>query len=154
MDESHREIVMRLEELGQKELEQVMPSLRAIKHDLGRYICFERRFVVDSEDIGELRRALRSDIRMTRRSGDESETCWDIWERLRPPVLNGDPDILIIDQAIKDIMSIDLDGQMDDLTRACELTERVRKSTRQLLFRGTEIHREGLQELPTGDHHG
>ena len=145
---------MRLEELGQEELEQMIPLLRAIKHDLGRYICFERRFVEDSEDMGELRRALRSDIRMTRRSGDESETCWDIWTRLRPHLLNDDPDILIIDRAIEDIMSIDLDGPIDDLKRACELTESVRHSSRQLLLRGTQIHREGLKELPTGDTHG
>ena len=145
---------MRLENLGQEELEQTIPLLHAIKHDLGRYICFERRFVEDSEDIGELRRALRSDIHKTRRSGDESETCWDIWNRLRPNVLNEDPDILVIDRAIEDIMSIDLDGHIDDLMRACELTESVRDSSRQLLLRGTEIHREGLQELPTGDTHG
>ena len=117
---------MRLEDLCASELEEVMPSLRAIRHDLGRYICFERRFLVDVDDVAELRRALTSDIQMTRKSGEDSEACWGIWKRLRPSRLDGDPDVRVIDQAIEDIMSIDLEGSVEDLRRASELTEHVR----------------------------
>ena len=81
---------MRLEELDGRQLTEIEASLRSIRHDLGKYICFEQRFIVSDDDVEELRRALRSDLQKTRRSGDSSEDCYEVWSRIRPDILDGD----------------------------------------------------------------
>jgi len=131
---------MRLEDLGPQEGEDLVPELRAIRHDLGRYICFEQRFLEQEDNISELRQALQNDLLCTRRTADGSETCFALWARLRPSILDGDPDVGVIDQAIAEIMKLDLDGPREVLERAAELSIQVRDASRRLLDRSMKKH--------------
>ena len=127
---------MRLEDIPMEKRLRLLPVLRAIRHDIGRYICFEQRFIEDRKDVSELRRALHSDVWCTRKNGEDVETCRALWLRLRPVELDGDPDYDVIDSAIEDIMRIDLGGPVEELYRACTLAETIRDASRRLLARG------------------
>ena len=63
---------MTLEQLDHAAWIQIESTIRAIRHDLGKYICFEQRFIVSEGDSEELRRALVSDLYRTRRIGDDA----------------------------------------------------------------------------------
>ena len=145
---------MRLEEISIEERLDLLPVLNAVRHDIGRYICFELRFVEDRSNVAELRRALRSDVLCTRKNGEQVESCLELWLRLRPSRLDGDPDFVIIDTAIHDIMSVDLDGTIQDLHRACALAETIRDASRRLHARGTGMEEQGSIPTTGEDAHG
>jgi hypothetical protein len=148
------EVEMKLEELGPEEGEDLIRELRAIRHDLGRYICFEQRFLERKDDVLELRQALQSDLLSTRRTADGSETCFALWARLRPAVLDDDPDIRVIDQAIADIMRVDLDGPLEELERAARLASRVRDASKRLFDRSMKFNKDRVDALAGGPSHG
>ena len=137
---------MRLEELNEHEVSEIGPLIGAIRHDLGRYICFEQRFLEDPESEQELRRALRSDLLRTRRSGTQVESCQALWSRLRPSGLDGDPDIHVIDRAIGDIILADLEGPLEELLRCRALAMEVRHATQRLHARHMKIESAANQD--------
>ena len=126
---------MTLEQLDHSEWTQIEPIIRAIRHDLGKYICFEQRFIMSVDDPDELRRALFSDLFRTRRMGEDAEDCGQVWQRIRPAELDKDPDIEVIDQAIGDILSGNLNGPMEELRRLSVLAQEVRDASRRLMDR-------------------
>lgn len=123
---------MKLEDLPAAALEELVDRLSDLRHDLGKYIRFETRFVEGGSDLDALRAALKADLRSTRRRGDEIESAWSVWARMRPSELEGDPDIVAIGAAMQALESADLDGPEAALRRAAALGAEVSEATRRL----------------------
>ena len=94
---------MRVENVDIAALDELVDDLADLRHDLGKYIGFESRVSAPSQ----LRAALAKDLFATRQHGERSESCWELWARLRPAVLDDDPDVLAIDTALE-ALRIDL----------------------------------------------
>jgi hypothetical protein len=80
----------------------LIESAAKAKHDLGKYIAFQSRWLPDDAGVEDWTQALRSDLMETRRGPDGSEGAVEIWARLKPDfaTLQGDPDIHQIDGAM------------------------------------------------------
>ena len=126
---------MRLEALPVATLEGLLDRLGDLRHDLGKYIRFETRFVEEGGDVEALRAALRADLLSTRRRGSEVESAVAVWARMRPAELDGDPDVVLIDEAMAALGGIDLDGPESGLRAASAASGRVSEATRRLLAR-------------------
>ena len=62
---------MRLEDVPADQLEELVEDLADLRHDLGKYVCFEARFVADPGDRAALRcRAREADRLRARLWGD------------------------------------------------------------------------------------
>ncbi len=132
---------MRVEEAGAEVLEDLVEQLADLRHDLGKYVCFETRFVGVEAAEPDLRDALRADLLRTRCGRDAegreaTETAWALWARLRPGTLAGDPDITEIDALIGRLQAADLSGDLACLRRTAEDAMEVASVTRRLLDRG------------------
>lgn len=108
-------------------LEQVpaasLPALRehldALRHDLGKYMVFQLRWLPGAPSDHELRCALEADLVRTRSAGETVESAPRLWARLRPPLvgerplvdgslvqLDQDPDIVAIDRCLAAIQQL------------------------------------------------
>lgn len=128
---------MKVEHLPAQALRRVLPVLEDLRHDLGKYVCFETRFTGLDADLPALRAALQADLRATRRRGAEVETAWALWARLRPAVredgmLADDPDVHELELAVARLAAADLDGDRAALLAAAAQAEQVRQLTRRL----------------------
>ncbi len=56
------------------------------KHDLGKYVAFQARWLGDDASADQLLEALRQDVRATRRSDAETLAAPELWARLRAPL--------------------------------------------------------------------
>jgi hypothetical protein len=132
---------MRVEEAGPEAIEDLVEQLADLRHDLGKYICFETRFVgIDAPETA-LREALKADLERTRcrRNPDGveiTESAWDLWARIRPGSLKDDPDITEIDALIGRLSTADLSADVDALRKTAENALEVASVTRRLLDRG------------------
>ncbi|MCB9745547.1 MAG: hypothetical protein H6740_23410 [Alphaproteobacteria bacterium] len=59
-------------------------AARRAKHDLGKYVAFEARWLPEDAPDAEWVEALRADLLHTRRGPEGSEGAASIWARLRP----------------------------------------------------------------------
>ena len=123
---------MKVEALALVQREALADRLADVRHDLGKYIRFETRFVEDGADVDALRAALRADLLATRRRGDQLEAASSVWARLRPGELDGDPDVGVIDAAMAALAGVDLDGPEPSLREAAGLAREVSEATRRL----------------------
>lgn len=123
---------MKLEVLPLDQLEALADRLADVRHDLGKYIRFETRFVEDGGDVDALRAALKADLLATRRRGDQLEPASRVWARLRPGELEADPDVSAIDAAMARLAAADLDGAEPALREAAALAREVSDATRRL----------------------
>lgn len=128
---------MRLESLPEPALRRVLPLLEDLRHDLGKYVCFETRFAGPEADLATLRAALKADLLATRRHGARVEAAWELWERLRTAAVQGglperDPDVVALDRAVGLLRAADLDGDRPALDAAAAQAEQVRQATRRL----------------------
>lgn len=57
-----------------------------VRHDLGKYVHLEARWLDEDATTEELREALINDLRRTRRGPDGELDCCALWARLRPTV--------------------------------------------------------------------
>lgn len=133
---------MRLEDLPREALSDLVEDLADLRHDLGKYIIFETRFIEDRDDIDALRAALARDLLQTHERKGKPMTCWQVWERLRPPELAKDPDVVAIERLLSALKALDLadDGA---LPRARTLAADVAEATRRLYQRATDqLHEE------------
>jgi len=132
---------MRVEEAGVEALEVLVEDLADIRHDLGKYVCFETRFVGVEAPEPTLREALQADLERTRcrrlASGEAlTETAWALWTRLRPELLHEDPDVLEIDGLLHRLEAADLAAGLPELRKTAEIALAVSDLTRRLLDRG------------------
>jgi hypothetical protein len=130
-----------VEDISGSALEDLVEDLSDLRHDLGKYIVFELRFLGDEPGIVDLRGALRTDLLSTRRRGDATETAWAVWARLRPPQLDGDPDVRAIDALVERLATADLDGDEESLRAVAADARAVASATRRL-------HRRAVEQQP------
>lgn len=128
---------MRLEDQPTAAREALAERVADLRHDLGKYICFETRFLGPDATDEALRAALRADLLATRRRGAEVETAAALWARLRPAELHGDPDVVAIDDAIRALAVLDLRAEAPaldraGLDRAAALARQIADATRRL----------------------
>jgi len=119
---------MRVEDVDIAALDDLVDDLADLRHDLGKYIGFESRM----SESSQLRAALAKDLFATRQHGERSESCWELWARLRPAALADDPDVIAIDQAL-DALKMDLTSADDRaLQEAKERAASVTAATKRL----------------------
>lgn len=78
------------------------------KHDLGKYIAFQVRWMPPDAGVEEWREGLVSDLLHTRRGPAGSEGAVSIWKRLRPSFegLQDMSEIVAVDEAIAQIVAL------------------------------------------------
>ncbi|MCO4743199.1 MAG: hypothetical protein KC912_00320 [Proteobacteria bacterium] len=62
-----------------------------IKHDLGKYVAFQARWLPDDPADDELREALVADLLSTRRGPDGSMDALQVWDAFRAPLVGDEP---------------------------------------------------------------
>jgi len=79
-----------------------LEAARVAKHDLGKYVSFQLRWLPADAPDSELLDALRADVLQTRRGPSGSESAPELWARLRPGLspLDPDPDLAAVDAAV------------------------------------------------------
>ena len=95
------------------EQQELLEHVERLRHDLGKYIAFQLRWLRPEPSTEELRQALVADLAQTRRSATRVESGPQIWRRLRPTLvseeplpsgghadLTGDPDLRAVDEAM------------------------------------------------------
>lgn len=60
------------------------------KHDLGKYVAFQLRWLTSDCSDADLLEALQADVLNTRRGPDGSESAMSIWTRLKPELAGAD----------------------------------------------------------------
>lgn len=123
---------MSLAELDAEALEELLEDLTDLRHDLGKYITFETRFLEEGAGPEARRAALRKDMHRTREARGEVESAWQLWARLRPVEVAGEPEARRIAAALDELERLDLDGPPEVLDRAQALCAEVAASTRAL----------------------
>ena len=78
------------------------------KHDLGKYIAFQTRWLPESADHQEWTAALQADLLQTRRGPNGAESAVSIWERIRDEFgeLEDDKDIAGVEAAFGTIRTL------------------------------------------------
>ncbi|MEL6348992.1 MAG: hypothetical protein AAFV53_38160 [Myxococcota bacterium] len=127
---------MTLDDLNAEALEALVEALADLRHDLGKYVTFEVRFVGRDVDDESLRRALIADITRTRQRGAHQESAWQLWARMRPGVIGDDADVTEIDAAMVRLKAIDLaTADRAQLDQAADEAVRIAGACRSLLQR-------------------
>ena len=82
------------------------------KHDLGKYIAFQARWLPPGAAREEWQAGLVSDLLETRRGPSGTEDAVALWKRLKTDFagLKNDPDVRAVDEAIERI-----EGRLSDL---------------------------------------
>jgi hypothetical protein len=62
-------------------------ALAQVRHDLGKYIALNLRWLPEQPTEEQLRAALLTDLRATRSGGGVQEDAWSLWQRLRPGIV-------------------------------------------------------------------
>ncbi len=113
-----------------------LDALEDLNHDLGKYICFESRFVDDTAPDAELRSALCTDVFETHRASDGVLSAWQVWQRLRPAALMEREEVRAIERALSRLGELQLRenrGSREELVEARALCREVAANTRSLL---------------------
>ena len=73
-----------------------------VKHDLGKYVAFQIRWLGPDADLAARRDALAADVLGTRKGPEGSTTAPELWRELRIGLegLEGNPDLDAIDASI------------------------------------------------------
>lgn len=69
---------------------QLREAADRVRHDLGKYVHLEARWLGEDANEVELREALLNDLTRTRRDPSGDEGCEAVWARLRPYVVSLD----------------------------------------------------------------
>ena len=92
---------MRVEDVPVEALADLGEDLADLRHDLGKYVTFEVRFAGrEAAETEALRAALQRDLLRTYSRQGADQAAWEVWARLRPALLDGDPDVAEIDAAL------------------------------------------------------
>ena len=136
-----------------------LPALKVrlgdLRHDLGKYVVFQLRWLPPEPSEDDLREALEADLARTRSGGGRIESAPAIWARLRlglvglEPLIDGsvvelgaDADLLAIDAAIAtiaDTLPRLAQAQRPELERARQAALDAADATRRLLKRARAL---------------
>ncbi len=110
----------------------LLEAAAAAKHDLGKYVAFQARWLPPEASDADWLEALQADVLHTRRCKEGSEDAASLWSRLRRPLagLEGDADLAAVDAAIAALSELkpDLEAGIlasHDLRRCGELARAV-----------------------------
>ena len=82
----------------------LLAAAERAKHDLGKYIAFQVRWMPHDADAQQWREGLVSDLLNTRRGPSGTEDAVSIWGRLRPALASiAEPEIQGVDEAMAQI---------------------------------------------------
>lgn len=76
-----------------------------MKHDLGKYVAFQSRWVAPDAPLAERRAALDADLRQTRRGPEGESDANTVWAQFRPG--------LVGESALADGSTVDLSADVD-----------------------------------------
>jgi hypothetical protein len=96
-----------MEQLPAASLAALREHLARVRHDLGKYVAFQARWLPGGAGIEELRGALSADLARTRSCAGRVESAPEIWERLRPALVGA--------VALEDGSRVDLSNDADFL---------------------------------------
>ena len=90
--------------------------LARLKHDLGKYVALQQRWLPATATLDERRAALRADLLETRRGPNGTQDAASVWRGFRPQLFgeaalpdgcrvdgSADPDLVALDEAMKRI---------------------------------------------------
>lgn len=142
------------DKLAASDREALLELIARLKHDLGKYIAFQIRWVEDSDPFAERRRALEADLLETRRGPSGTVDAFEVWQEFRPflfgqvPVpgrsiatdLSQEAEIMTISNAmrvISDVIDVLRDGTVSerDVRRGSAAALEVSEACRTLLRR-------------------
>ena len=128
---------MRVEDVPVEALAELSEDLADLRHDLGKYVTFEVRFAGrEAAETEVLRAALQRDLLRTYSRQGADQAAWEVWARLRPALLDGDPDVAEIDAALAGLREVALaTAERAALLRAAAQAEAVSAACRRLLQR-------------------
>ncbi len=130
---------MRLEDVPPEALEELTEDLSDLRHDLGKYITFEVRFLGPEPETEALRAALRTDLLQTHKRGAVCATAWQVWERMRPAQLADDADVARVEASLAALSRVSLAGSRAELEEAAGLAGEVAAATRSLFKRAASL---------------
>jgi hypothetical protein len=92
---------IRLEVVPAASVSALQEQLAALRHDLGKYVVLQLRWLPPEPDDDELREALRADLARTRSGRGQVESAVELWARLGAPLLGREalPDGSLVDLA-------------------------------------------------------
>ena len=67
----------------------LVSHLQRLKHDLGKYIAMQQRWLGPDPELAELLDALRTDLLSTRRGPDDTRNAVAVWGDFAPLLLGG-----------------------------------------------------------------
>jgi len=107
-----------------------------VRHDLGKYVHLEARWLGEDATAVDYRDALRTDLLRTRRGPQGDEDCLTLWFRLRPTVSDFDlhevdDRVTRIGAALPALEQLDLPGLRALAREAHELGEACRRLVEQ-----------------------
>ena len=76
-----------IERLPSAERRAAHALLARLKHDLGKYVAFQQRWLGEDPDPAELLEALRADLLATRRGPEGETSAVEVWRAARPVLL-------------------------------------------------------------------
>jgi hypothetical protein len=99
-------------------------ATRRVRHDLGKYVHLEARWLGEDADADELREALRTDLLRTRRGPEGHVGCVELWAQLRP-TLSG-VDVAEVDRLVESLGAAIPKLESYDLRRLRSVAEEAR----------------------------
>lgn len=69
----------------------LVETVARLKHDLGKYVCFQARWLAPDASFDDVRAALEADLLATRRGPDGVVSAPDVWAGLRAPLVGAEP---------------------------------------------------------------
>lgn len=109
-------------------------DLATVRHDLGKYVALNLRWLPDDPGDEELRAALALDLRATRSVPGASEDAPALWARLRPALARHRLDLSAVDAsvaaiaaALPDLDRLDRPAMLALAQRALEIGPMLRR---------------------------
>jgi hypothetical protein len=75
------------------------------RHDLGKYICMNQRWLGDQSDLSERVGALQADLLRTQSGPGGTVDAFALWARLRPPLEGVGTEVLEVDLSLSRLES-------------------------------------------------
>ena len=78
----------------------LLDAAQDARHDLGKYICMNQRWLGEQAPLAERLEALQADLLSTQSGPDGRVDAFALWARLRPPLLGSGSELAEVDDAL------------------------------------------------------
>jgi len=110
-------------------------ALSRLRHHIGKWLVIRVRMLPADAPVALLRERFVEGVLRTRTGPDGTDDVWTLWGRLRPAVLDGDPDIEVIQTQLDALRGVDLTGPEGEVRRGIAITMQVQAATSRLMTR-------------------